>query len=261
MVNLSNPIQISYKSKSYVILQSTYKSQRIPILIDAETFAYIKSSLTGWTLHSTGFLSKKININGESKNIFLHEIPMMIFEKKLKPIPILHQNKISIDNRYSNLLYDDTDKDQTKNLNKKSRIIDLTESNIDAEDIPTFIWYINPDSSHGERFQVEIGPCRWKTCSSKKYCLRYKLEEAKKFLRHIKLTRPDFFCSYSMNGDLNKVGLDKKKEFYEIIKLGGFEYESNFDDDSKNSTECLKEDLSGLSTVEIELLKDLKFNI
>jgi hypothetical protein len=261
MVNLSNPISISYKSKSYVILQTTYKSHLIPILIDAETFAYIKTSLTGWTLHSTGFLSTKINIDGESKNIFLHEIPMMIFEKKLKPIPILHQNKIPIDNRYSNLLYDVSDKDQTKNLNKKSRIIDLTESNIDAEDIPTFVWYINPDSSHGDRFQVEIGPCRWKTCSSKKYCLKYKLEEAKKFLRHIKSTRPDFFNSYSMNGDLNKIGLELKKEFYEIIKRGGFLYESNFDDDSKKSTECLREDLSGLSTVEIDRLKDLKFNI
>jgi hypothetical protein len=260
MVNLIDPIPISYKLKSYIILSTIYKSHRIPILIDAETFAYIKTNLTCWTIYPNGFLSKKINIRGEQKIIYLHEIPMMIYEKKLKPIPILHQNKIAIDNRYENLSYDDADKEHTKNLNKKSRIIDLSESDINAEDIPTFVWYLNPDSSHGERFQVEIGLIRWKTCSSKNLSLRYKLEEAKKFLTYIKLTRPDFFRSYSMNGDLNKIGLELKKDFYTIIKLGGFLYESNFEDLS-NSIECLKEDLTGLSQLEIDRLKDLEFNI
>jgi hypothetical protein len=260
MVNLHNPIPISYKQKNYIILQTSYKSHKVPILIDSITYEYIKDNLNNWTLHSTGFLSKKINIKDQPQTIFLHEIPMMIFEKQLKKIPILHQNKIPIDNRYENLSYDIVNKDYTKNLNKKNRIIDLSDANINVDDIPTYVWYLNPDSSHGERFQVEIGPLRWKTCSSNKYCLRYKLEEAKKFLRHILTTKPDFFNSYSMNGDLNKNGLESKKDFYAIIKLGGFAYEGDFDS-HKNSIRCLREDLSDLSLIEINRLKELEFNL
>ena len=67
---------------------------------------------------------------------------------------------------------------------------------------------MKPDSSHGERFMVNIGDINWKTTSTNELSLKYKLEEAKMFLRHLLRSRPDLYEEYSMNGDFNKEGID-----------------------------------------------------
>jgi hypothetical protein len=56
-----------------------------------------------------------------------------------------------------------------------------------------------------------------------------------------------------MNGDLNDKGLNLKIEYYEIIKLAGFPYTFN---KKYNTDDFIKEDLNGLSSLEINLLKD-----
>ena len=52
---------------------------------------------------------------------------------------------------------------------------------------------MKPNGSHGDRFMVEIGDVKWKTTSSKKLSLKYKLEEAKLFLRQLKRESPELF--------------------------------------------------------------------
>ena len=46
-----------------------------------------------------------------------------------------------------------------------------------------------------------------------------KLEETKKYLRHMKKNEPEFFHKYSMNGDLNTEGKKLFESFYEISKF------------------------------------------
>lgn len=140
---------------------------------------------------------------------------------------------------------------------KKQRIIDLSKYGIDVQKIPSFVWYLNEDDTHGNRFIVDLGPIKWKSTSSVCLSLRYKLEETKKFLRLNKDKYPTLFKDYSMNGDLNNNGENLKKEFYDIIQLAGFNYKYQ---STIKTDDFLKEDLSGLSEIEIELLKQFNLN-
>ena len=86
------------------------------------------------------------------------------------------------------------------NYKKKKRTVKLPEGcNIEPNELPTYIWYLKENGSHGSRFSVEVGNIKWKTTSSKKVSLRYKLEEAKKFLRELKKTNSDLFNKSSFN--------------------------------------------------------------
>ena len=54
--------------------------------------------------------------------------------------------------------------------------------------------------------------------------MRYKLEEAKKFLRDLKENNNELFTTHSMNGEFNKIGKRKEKEYIDIIKLAGYDH-------------------------------------
>jgi transcription termination factor NusB len=165
--------------------------------------------------------------------------------------PLIHLNKIGLDNRYENIIEDVCDKNIKKNLNKKSRTIKL--KSIDTSKIPSFVWYLKKDDSHGERFQVKLGNIKFKCSSSNYLSLNYKLEETKKFLREYKEKNPIEFKKNSMNSDLNENGLLLKKQFYDILKKVNLNYEYTI---NSNTDILLKEDLSKLTKLEKNLLKD-----
>ena len=100
------------------------------------------------------------------------------------------------------------------------------------------MWYLKEDNTHGERFIVDIGDIQWKSTSSKKVSLKYKLEETKKYLRFLKEDRNDLFSDYSMNGDLNSDGLNLIKSFVKISQDAGFK---NINDisDTKNTNKYI----------------------
>jgi predicted transcriptional regulator len=154
----------------------------------------------------------------------MHEIVMKHNNmNNISNTPIIHINNIHFDNRIENLQFDIVNKEHVKNTKKKNRIIDLSEHGINASDIPTYVWYLKPDDTHGERFAIEIpNELSWRTTSSKKVSLKYKLEEAKKYLRNLKFNRPDIFELYSMNGDLTSKGTKLLKDYKRIIEMAGF---------------------------------------
>jgi hypothetical protein len=128
-----------------------------------------------------------------------------------------------LDNRRDNIFYDSYDKKFKKNLKKKKRTIKLPENSLIKPDlIPTYVWYLKENGTHGERFSVNIGDKKWKTTSSKKVSLLEKLELAKDYLKNLKKTNPEYFLTFSMNGDLNKQGYELKKSFIDIIKKAGY---------------------------------------
>jgi hypothetical protein len=256
MVLLTNPKFVSYKSKEYAIY-TIKKSINIPVVIDKNIYEVLKKLDLHFYLNDNLILYTKVNNGEKNIDIYLHEIVMKFNNQVFKNKPILHINKINVDNRLDNLIYDTLHKNLTKNLHKKSRLIDLSDDGINVDHLPSFVWYLNEDDSHGERFVVELGPIKWKSTSSKRLSLRYKLEEIKKFLRMHKDRFPTVFKEFSMNGDLNDKGFDLKIEYYDIIKLAGFPYTFDKKDKSDN---FFKEDLNGLSKIEIELLRDFDIN-
>ncbi len=253
MVLITNPINVIYKNKPYVVF-TMKKNIDIPIVLDKDIFDYIKKEERHYYLNDSLMVYTKVKLDENNKmvDIYLHEIVMKLKNKACKLTPILHINKMNFDNRLGNLMFDTIDKKCSKNLHKKERIIDLSHKNIDVDNIPSFVWYLNEDDTHGERFIVELGPIKWKSTSSRKLSLRYKLEEIKKYLRLHKDTYPELFRDYSMNGDLNKQGEVLKKEYYDIIKLAGFNYTYK---DTQKTNNFLKENLSGLNSLEKILLK------
>ena len=220
--------KIRYKNNAYAVMDLQYKDLHLPIVTDWDDFQKLKDMKKSWKCNKYGFISCSHTLNDSTKEIFLHELVMAMKQNDAGRIslnkPVIHINRIGLDNRRANLIYDTPNKDLNKNLKKKKRTIKLPpNSGISVEEIPTYVWYMKPNGSHGERFMVEIGDLSWKTTSSKKLSLRYKLEEAKLFLRQLKKERAELFEDYSMNGDYTKDGLDLIDSYYTIIQRAGYD--------------------------------------
>jgi hypothetical protein len=221
--------RIMHDGKSYIVFNLTFKNKDVPIILDYADMKFISRLDKTWCINDSGAVVCHHILNGKQINIYLHEVVMAL---KLKDAghtseyhPIVHINRLGIDNRRDNLIYDKVDKELSKNLKKKRRIIDLPEeSGIDPDELPTYVWYLKPNGSHGDRFVVEVGSTIWKTTSSTKHSLRYKLEEAKKFLRHLKIDDPALFHNHCMNGEFIQIGKDLLDSFYDIALKAGYNH-------------------------------------
>ena len=238
-----------------IVIPLKYKKITVPVVLDYSIYLRINNiiELKTFLVNDKGHIYTFYN----SELIYLHDIVLRLHNKKIVNMPIIHINKLNMDCRVKNLMYDDKNKDINKNLNKKARTIILPKnSKINVDEIPTFVWYLKPDISHGERFMVCIDDIIWKSTSQKDLSLRYKLEETKKFLRTLKKHRPDIFKRYSLNGDLNIFGERLKDEYYKIINEANFNYTFN---KTVNTDTLLKENLNHLSKNEIFLLNSKTF--
>jgi len=221
MSKLDGLITINYNKKRYTIATINHSNIKIPILMNRHIYKIIKSLDKTWYVNEKNHIYYLEYDNVDQYPIYLHEIIMKINHKQ--NIPILHINNIHFDNRIENLQFDVRNKNYSKNTKKKNRTIDLSKYNINVNELPTYMWYLKPDQTHGSRFVIDIqNQAYWRSTASKKVSLRYKLEESKKYLRHLKQTKPNLFDDYSMNGDLTKQGLKLYKEYYMMIRKAGF---------------------------------------
>ena len=221
--------RVRYRNNYYAVIDLKYKDINLPIVTDWDDFRKIRYLNKSWKCNKLGFVSCSHTYNDSTKEVFLHDIIMTLKQKEAgdlhKNKPIVHLNRIGLDNRRCNLLYDVREKDLNKNIKKKKRTISLpVNAGVRVDEIPTYVWYMKPNGSHGERFMVEVGDVTWKTTSSKQLSLRYKLEEAKMFLRQLRFERPELFEDYSMNGDYTKEGLNLLDSYYSIIHRAGYDY-------------------------------------
>lgn len=252
MSYLENIITLEYHNNRYTVCHIMRGDQKIPILLDKDIFKIIRSLQKRWYINDKNHIYCVHNRN----IIYLHEVVVKLSKdtdnENFQGVPILHINNIHFDNRLENLQFDVPNKDYSKNMQKKKRIINLKRYGIDVNQLPTYLWYIKPDNSHGDRFAIEIpNEISWRSTSSRKVSLRYKLEEAKKYLRYMKQVRSDIFESYSMNGDLTQVGVRLYKEYRSMVKKAGF----NIDDPPINKTDkLLAPDTSDLTDFEIYAL-------
>jgi len=248
--------KILYEGKEYGIMDIKYKDHTLPVLLDWKDYQYVKKLDFKWHCNNNGFICHSYN----SENYNLHDLIMQFKNKeagvKNQKKTILHNNKIGLDNRRINLMYDTVYKDINKNMNKKRRTVVLPgDSGIDPDTIPTYIWYMKPDSSHGERFHVKIGDVSWKSSSSNTLSLKYKLEEAKLYMRTLFQQRKDLFEDYSMNNDYTLEGKELSHTFYDIIHTAGYKnIKRNVPEN--NTLQLLQPNYQGLNEEERELLKE-----
>jgi hypothetical protein len=224
-----------------------------------DDFKQIKPLNKNWKYNSNGFVSCYHTVDSITKEVLLHDLVVLLNDKSnKKQCSIIHINKIGLDNRRENLIYDTLDKDCGKNLNKKQRTVNLPRtSGIDRDSIPTFIWYMKEDQSHGDRFMVKIHDISWKTTSARHLSLKYKLEEAKMYMRHLLKSNPYILEEQSMNGDYNKEGKLLLKSYFEIANDAGYTNIKSFMPNS-NTVNLLKPDYKHLTNTEIEELVNLR---
>lgn len=285
MSRLKSVINLEYDKKSYAVIIIKNLGDNIPILLDRPVYKIVKNLNYYWYINDKDhvYTIRKYTYKGElyDEYIYLHDLVMRlgktgVLQKEIKNTdelikfmryalqsdksnksnkynyPIIHINKIHFDNRYSNLQYDSPDKEYIKNTKKKKRTIDLKRYDISVQNLPTYVWYLKPDKTHGGRFCIEIpDEISWRSTSSKKLSLRYKLEEVKKYLRHLRRSRPDIFDYFSMNGDLNLKGKTLLKEYNKLIEQAG--YTIPISNVSKTDL-FIQKDLSGLSSEEVYVL-------
>ena len=265
MVYFKNPKKVIFDDKNYIIVTMTYKGSKVPVIFDDIYYEKLKLLNKSWKINDAGFVvSKHKDIDKEQDiEISLHEVIMAFYNKdnglSKKNNNIIHINKLGIDNRIENLIYDTLDKETGKNSKKKKRIIEFSEEvGIKPNDIPSFMWYLKPNDTHDERFIIEIGDINWKTTSCSKLSLRYKLEEGKKYLRELKEAKPEIFLENSMNGEFNLKGKKLLKSFFDISQKAGFKNLKKLSTDNLTD-HYLKQKLKGLTTFEKDILKNNSF--
>jgi hypothetical protein len=213
---------ISYNNHKYVIFSVYYKNKlKLPGLLDYDDFNVVYKADKNWRVNDNGFIVCSHTVNNVTKDVLLHELVMLLHNKNNVKKRIIHINRIGLDNRKSNLVYEDDN--INKNIKKKKRTVTLPDG-IDADSIPTYIWYMKPDATHGSRFVVKIDDITFTTTSSKDISLSDKLEEAKAFLRKLFEERKDLKDEYSMNGDYNALGKELLTSYYNIVKRSDYDH-------------------------------------
>ena len=218
--------RVRYKGNNYAVIEMKYKDLKLPIVLDWKDYNSLKDIDKSWKCHRNGFVSCQYRHDESVKDVFLHELVMVLKNHENKSEdenkPILHIDRIGLDNRKENIEYRSNDP-SIRNTKKKKRTLKLpSESGIDPDDIPTYVWYLKPHKTHGARFTVEIGDIKWKTTASKNVSLDQKLGDAKNYLRQLQSEHPELFDERSMNGDYSKKGSTLSKQYRDIIHKAGY---------------------------------------
>ncbi len=219
------------ENQKYVVFSVLYKNKlKLPALLNYDDYLKIKKLNKNWRCNDNGFVVCSHTYDGVTKEVTMQKIVMLLHNNNNdENKKILHINRIGLDNRKDNLMYDDNNKCANKNIKKKKRTIVLPKKcGIVPDDIPTYIWYMGPDETHGERFAIKIGDVKYVTTSSKDVSLNDKLNEAKEFLKKLFEEREDLKEDYSMNGDYNILGKDLLNSYYDIVKKAGYSYIKKF---------------------------------
>ena len=218
--------KVEYKKSKYAVVDIVYKDNTKPVVLNWKDFLHIKEFGKSWKCNKNNMVSCSHTFQNSTKEIFIHDVIMALNKERIDA-PILHINTNGLDNRRENLLYDTCDKDCSKNVKKKARTIKLPKtSGIKPDDIPTYIWYLKPNGSHGERFMIDTGEYKWKTTSSKAVSLKEKLEQAKEYLRTLRITKAHVFEDKCMNGEMTQKGKDLFKSYANIIEKAGYEVDN-----------------------------------
>lgn len=292
MSNLDSVANIEYDKRYYTVVILTHLGNEIPILLDRLIYKIIKQFGYHWYVNDKNhvYAIRPYIYKNEHREeyIYIHDMVMrlgnlgilnMLNTSQRKnstseiikymrsalllsgdtdiKYPIIHINRVHFDNRYANLQYDIPGKVCAKNTKKKKRTIDLEKYGISVQELPTYVWYLKPDRSHGGRFCVEIpNEISWRSTSSKQLSLRFKLEEVKKYLRFLKRQRPDIFDQFCMNGDLSRSGKILIEEYGKMIEKVGYTIPISV---INRTDQFIKKDLSDLTSEEIYILYSIDY--
>jgi hypothetical protein len=251
---------VTYKGKKYeVFVIKRMDGVKVPFVVDFDDIGKVLETLWGYKKgkgNGLGYVKR----SSDYIYSFLHRYIMKIKDIK---ITIDHINRIGLDNRKINLrpaTYSEQNKNKSKKVKKKST--NLKKVGIDPNEIPVFIDY----SKYSNRFFVRVSSdeelFRWGGTNTDEVSLRYKFEEAKKYLRELIDSRPELFEGHMITKSEQKKILKLAKGWNKILRRSGYDFIENFlvDLNDYDMRQYLEENLEDLSKKEKKLLKNIDFN-
>ena len=223
---MENAKIIIHDNEKYAVFIVEYKKEiELPAIIDYNDFKKISKLNKHWRFNENGFVvCSHTNKSGITRDVFLHDVIMLLNYGDKCGKKILHINRIGLDNRTENLMYDDKNKCISRNIKKKKRTVTLPKNcGIIPDDIPTYVWYEGENEHHGARFIIKIDDAKFVSTSTRDVALKDKLNEAKMFLEDLFKRRPDLKADHCMNGVHNTLGKDLAESYYKIAHKAGFE--------------------------------------
>ena len=260
MSDLQKIVSVTHHNNIYTLVGIQISGQTIPVLLDHHIYRQLRAMPVKWYINPRNHVYCRRYADNRVYHVYMHDlITRLSLDSQGKSTVrhdtarhnTAHHNTIHFDNRIANLLVDIPEKQHNKSTQKKRRTISLDPHGIDTRALPTYVWYMKPDQTHGGRFVVDLpDTAQWRSTASTKLSHRYKLETAKKYLREMKQHRPDIFANYSMNGQLTARGQQLFAEYKRIIEKAGYTINT-----IPNTTDMfLEENLDGLAPHERELL-------
>lgn len=215
-----NHKEVIFKDKKYIVGYCSHNNDDILFVFDHEK----KEDVITRKWHKKdNFISSVITDPSNKKTKQLHLHNFIIDDKESF---IDHINKICNDNRIENL----RKLTQTEfNFNQSKTVSTLsTNSGINIKDIPKYISYRKADTTHGDKFMIDIQlsstNINWQTTTSKNVSTKTKLTDAVLKLKEFYNTNKEF---KELNDKINnyKKQNELKKSFNEILLLSGYPIE------------------------------------
>jgi hypothetical protein len=259
---------VEYDNKKYVVCKINYKKDIKLFVVDHEDFDKIKS--IDWQCTESGYIYIRIfsKFFG-SVTIFLHMLIVnkLVFTEhdKKRHLSIDHKDRIRSDDRKENLRIA-TPAEQIINRTRLQRTVKLPDDcGITNEDLSRCLIYRKkPSKNHGSCFTVKLFNFNgedtiWKSSSNKTLSLRFKLEHAKKYLRHVKEKHPDEFYERRIEKDYTDLDIKLIDGYNKIIELSKFS-KDHIKVTYNNDKNYITEDLTGLTEEEKKILNDCNFD-
>jgi hypothetical protein len=248
---------VTYKDEKYVVVAMTKKTgDKVPYVIDYDDMEEVlksKWACTGSRGNNLGYVAS----SSMTSYTLLHRYVMEITDKN---ITVDHVNRIKLDNRKENLRIA-TVTEQIKNRKmprQKNKI--LSKAGIEMDKIPMFISF----DSNRNSFRIAVSGRKfsWSGTNSEEVSLKYKLEEAKKYLRELLDSNPELFKGRMITEKQQKRNIKLAKGWNKILRRSGYNFIDNYlvDLDDYDVRQYLEENLEDLTKKEKKLLKNVDFD-
>jgi hypothetical protein len=194
------PILVKHNGNKYAVI-----NLRMPVVVDLHNLDYFENNHV--------YLSDDHPVySDEGHKIFLYDEIAEPDDGQT----VYFINGITFDLREENLTF-------VKPLKKWPRNIKIPEElGINANDIPSYVYYKPPYGTNSDYFKLQIGDLSFDSAKGKDIPIKCKLEEIKTYLRKLRKTDPKLFSKYLIDKNITDEEKEQIDIYNKIINKAGY---------------------------------------